>query len=118
MKQLKDVRPIIKMILAERDKNPLMINQERYLPNWKPNQFGNAVRGGLRKALRIIEQAPVVDAVEVVRCCECIYRKNELYCPMCYEEYVHDENDGGDWVMHDRTKDQGFCHVGKRDVKK
>lgn len=71
--QLKDVTPIIKEILVERDKNPLMINTERYLPCYRPNQYGNAVRAGLRKALRVIEQAPVVDAVPVVMCCECKY---------------------------------------------
>lgn len=64
--QLKDVTPIIKAILDERNKIPLMINTERYIPNWQPNLHGNAMRGGIRKALRIIEQAPVVDTVPVV----------------------------------------------------
>ena len=63
--QLKDVTPIIKAILDERNKIPLMINTERYIPNWQPNLNGNAMRGGIRKALRIIEQAPVVEAVPV-----------------------------------------------------
>lgn len=64
--QLKDVTPIIKAILDERNKIPLMINTERYIPNWQPNLNGNAMRGGIRKALRAIEQAPVVDAKPVV----------------------------------------------------
>lgn len=53
--QLKDVTPIIKAILKERDNIPLTIDTERYLPNPRPNQYGSAMRGGLRKALRIIE---------------------------------------------------------------
>jgi hypothetical protein len=60
--QLKDVTPIIKAILEERDKIPRIINQERYIPNPQPYHDGNLIRGGIRKALRIIEQAPVVEA--------------------------------------------------------
>ena len=48
--QLKDVTEIIREILKERDKHP---------PTCKYNEN---VRAGLRKALRIIEQASVVDA--------------------------------------------------------
>ena len=97
--QLKDVTPIIKAILDERNKIPLMINTERYIPNWKPNQHGNAMRGGIRKALRIIEQAPVVDVVEVVHaywkehlgegytgCSKCDfipYNISDNFCPNC-----------------------------------
>ena len=61
--QLKDVTPIIKAILEERDKIPRIIDQERYIPNPQPYHDGNLIRGGIRKALRIIEQAPVVDAM-------------------------------------------------------
>jgi hypothetical protein len=64
--QLKDVTPIIKAILEERDKIPRIIDKERYIPNPQPYHDGNFMRGGIRKALRIIEQAPVVDAVPVV----------------------------------------------------
>lgn len=63
--QLKDVTPIIKAILEERDRIPRIIDQERYIPNPQPYHDGNFMRGGIRKALRIIEQAPVVDAVPV-----------------------------------------------------
>lgn len=61
--QLKDVTPIIKAILEERDKIPRIIDKERYIPNPQPYHDGNLIRGGIRKALRIIEQAPVVDAM-------------------------------------------------------
>ena len=109
--QLKDVTPIIKAILEERDKIPLLINTERYIPNWQPNLNGNAMRGGIRKALRIIEQAPVV---EIVRCHECKYRGSEFECPMCHDEYYYDEDDGGEYVTHDNTEDDGFCHKGAK----
>lgn len=61
--QLKDVTPIIKAILEERDKIPRIIDKKRYIPNPQPYHDGNLIRGGIRKALRIIEQAPVVDAM-------------------------------------------------------
>ena len=61
--QLKDVTPIIKAILEERDKIPRIIDQERYIPNPQPYHDGDCMRGGIRKALRIIEQAPVVAAM-------------------------------------------------------
>lgn len=98
--QLKDVTPIIKAILEERDKIPRIIDKERYIPNPQPYHDGDFMRGGIRKALRIIEQAPVADAVPVVHarwekslrvpghyvCTHCGYdyaavRTN--YCPYC-----------------------------------
>lgn len=108
--QLKDATPIIRAIVAERNNIPLLINQERYLPNWQPYHAGNLMRGGIRKALRIIEQAPVVDAVIVVRCKECQYRYSTYDCPM-RKIVVPAEG-----VMHfeDATTDDGFCDKGKR----
>ena len=105
--QLKDVTPIIKAILEERDKIPRIIDKERYIPNPQPYHDGNFMRGGIRKALRIIEQAPVVDVAPVVhgrwekvqvwkdnpqttlRCSLCktqqpIYEHEEWkFCPFC-----------------------------------
>ena len=63
--RLIDATEVIQNIVAERDKIPYELVSE------KPNQHGNSMRGGIRKALRCIEQAPTVDAVPVVRCREC-----------------------------------------------
>ena len=112
--QLKDVTPIIKAILEERDKIPLLHNMERYIPNWTPWHAGNFMRGGIRKALRVIEQAPVVDAVQVVRCKDCWKRGNEMHCPMCYDEWFYDDDDGSDFVTRDYTEDYGFCYEGAK----
>ena len=112
--QLKDVTPIIRQILEERGKIPLFINQGRYIPNWVRNTFGDAVRSGLRKALRVIEQAPVVDAVPVVRCKDCVHRGNWNECPMVHEEVFYDEDDGSDYVTFDNTNDDGFCDRGSK----
>lgn len=112
--QLKDVTPIIKAILEERDKIPRIIDKERYIPNPQPYHDGDCMRGGIRKALRVIEQAPVVDAVPVVRCRECKNRGDESTCPMCHEEYYYDEDDGIDYWTVDNTDDDGFCHNGAK----
>lgn len=63
--RLIDANEVVKNIVAERDKIPYELVSE------KPFKHGNSMRGGIRKALRCIEQAPTVDAVPVVRCREC-----------------------------------------------
>ena len=65
MSRLIDANEVVKAILEERDKIPYELVSE------KPFKHGNSMRGGIRKALRCIEQAPTVDAVLVVRCREC-----------------------------------------------
>ena len=53
---------IIKELLKEREKFPAMV-EERYSFGVKiPRKFNQALRGGIRKALRIAETAPAVDA--------------------------------------------------------
>lgn len=106
--QLKNVTAIIADIVKERDKIPLIVDTERYLPNPQPYHAGNMMRGGIRKALRIIEQAPIVDAVQVVRCKNCANRGSSYNCPM-RKLYVPVEG-----VMHyeDYTTDDGYCHKG------
>ena len=63
--RLIDANKVVKDIISERDKIPYELVSEN------PFKHGNSMRGGIRKALRCIEQAPTVDAVPVVRCREC-----------------------------------------------
>ena len=53
----------------------------------------------------------------VVRCKDCIHRQTDE-CLMYYEEwYEIDEGDGyadTDFIIHDYTRDDGFCHHGER----
>ena len=65
--RLIDANRVVKDIISERDKIPYELVSE------KPFKHGNSMRGGIRKALRCVEQAPAVDAVPVVRCRECKY---------------------------------------------
>lgn len=106
--QLKDVTPIIKEILAERDNIPVVHNTDRYIPHWTPWHAGNFMRGGIRKALRAIEQAPVVDAVPVVRCKDCKNRGTPYSCPM--RKLVMPFQGAGSY--EDCTEDDGYCHMG------
>ena len=97
--RLIDANKVVKNIVAERDKIPRTISTAPYeLGTEKPYHAGDQMRGGIRKALRCIEQAPTVDAVSVVRCEKCV---------------LH-----GDCVTEDAFVLAGienpFCCVGKR----
>lgn len=103
--QYKDVREIINSTLRERDKIP------RYVaPDLSPDRAGDLMRGGIRKVLRIIEQAPVADVVAVVRCKECQHRYSTYDCPM-RKIIVPVE---GMMYYEDFTTDEGFCDRGER----
>ena len=70
--RLIDANEVVKNIVAERDKIPRTVPTAPYeLETEKPYHVGDQMRGGIRKALRCIEQAPTVDAVPVVRCRDC-----------------------------------------------
>lgn len=77
MSRLIDANAVVKAILEERDKIPRTITTAPYeLGTEKPFHAGDQMRGGIRKALRCIEQAPTVDAVVVTRCKNCKYLVN------------------------------------------
>lgn len=60
-----------------------------------------------------IANAPTIDAIEVVRCKDCKYRR-ENECPMYHEEWSVTE-DGDDWLnTNDYTDYNGFCDWGER----
>ena len=86
MSRLIDANAVVKAILAERDKIPRTVPTAPYeLGTEKPFRAGDQMRGGIRKALRCIEQAPTVDAVSVVRCREC--KQGEVDDPDFPDQY-------------------------------
>ena len=109
--RLIDANAVVKAILEERDKIPRTIATAPYEP-WaeKPYHAGDQMRGGIRKALRCIEQAPTVDAIPVVRCWECkhlnVVNRKELYahCPKTNTVFLPFELD---------TREH-FCSLGER----
>lgn len=52
-----------------------------------------------------IESAPAVDAVEVVRCKDCIRRYDTDECPMCYVR---------EGQYYEYTSGNGYCDRGER----
>ena len=95
--RLIDANKVVKAILAERDKIPYELVSE------KPFKHGNSMRGGIRKALHCIEQAPTVDAVHVVRCRECKKHSEangKHYCKF--------------WRMYCPDDSEFFCKAGER----
>lgn len=86
-----------------------LISRSALLAEYDRVHVGNP--GGARK---LIEEAPAVDAVEVVRCKECFKRNDPSRCPMCYDEWYYDDDDGNDFIRHDNTIDDGFCNVGAK----
>ena len=60
---------------------------------------------GLDKAMGAVDRLPAVDAVEVVRCRDCVRRNDPSECPMCFLSE-------GDW--DDYTNDDGYCERGER----
>ena len=113
-KRLIDATDLVRRVLVERDKIPL-----EFVPRYNlgvPESFkqGQAMRGGIRKALREIETSQTVDAVEVVRCRDCKHRGFAGECPMCYTEDFYNEDYGYDYWDVDKTVDEGFCHCGEK----
>lgn len=68
-----DANVLKEKLLQERDAIPLT-RVERYSFGVEtPNRDGIAMRGGINKALRCMEQTPTADVVKVVRCKDCKY---------------------------------------------
>lgn len=107
-----------KRLLAERDKIPYTVPGADYefrIP--QTNHFGNAMRGGIRKALRCLEEcAHVTDVVEVVRCKNCKYWHEETgWCH--HNSHFLDANgeacypwESNDWKMF---SGDDYCSLGE-----
>ena len=61
----------------------------------------------------ILQHAPTIDAVPVVRCKDCVKRKTDN-CPMYHEEFEAFDSYDGSWIGYDKTTDNGFCQCGKK----
>ena len=104
--RLIDANKVVKDIISERDKIPYELVSE------KPFKHGNSMRGGIRKALRCIEQAPTVDAVPVVFCRECKHWKptgSKAGNSFSDMEYI-----GGCEFTKYCRRESDFCSYGER----
>ena len=108
MSRLIDANAVVKAILAERDKIPRTVPTAPYeLGTEKPFHAGDQMRGGIRKALRCIEQAPTVDAVPVVRCEKCVHYEMGV----CLK--IYDDGAASSYAWQKRKPDD-FCSYGER----
>lgn len=63
-----------------------------------------------------VDNAPAVDAVEIVRCKNCALRGDPENCPMCAHRFEIAPN-GLEFCYSNNTEDDGFCHKGvKKDA--
>ena len=82
--RLVDANKLVKSIIEERNKIPLTMPCAPYeLLDVKPNAAGQNQRGGIRKALRCVEEAPTIDAVPVVRCKDCKHFGGVVFAYTC-----------------------------------
>lgn len=101
--RLIDADALKEKLLKERDAIPKTITERYGFGVETPNKNGDFMRGGIRKALRCMEQTPTIDAVPVVHakwklnrdgsgtCSNCIRTRNDVwdmgnldnYCSYC-----------------------------------
>ena len=60
---------------------------------------------GWNGLIGLIEKAPTIDAVPVVRCKDCIRRYDTDECPMCFLS---------EGKYYEYTNENGFCDRGER----
>lgn len=74
-------------------------------------------RDAFIQALDALSALPSAETVQVVRCKNCKHRETDD-CPMYWMEWlIIDEGDGftdNDYIVHDYTTDDGYCHYGER----
>ena len=112
--RLIDADELKKRILVERGKIPLTCpgaSYEFYIS--KPYQHGNSMRGGIRKALRCMEQCKTVDAVSVVRCKDCKHWCDSWVAPDGKHTHGECHMEDADDVIVGRWGDD-FCSYGER----
>ena len=107
--RLIDADALKQKLLAERDAIPLTYTERYGFGVEFPSSFGQARRGGVKTALRCMEQTPTIDAVPVVRCRDC---KHYTY-PRCGYGICKIHSDGGSSEAVYMC-DNDFCSYGER----
>ena len=74
---------------------------------------GTAVKIGLyRNSIiqQVIDEQPTVDAIEVVRCKDCVWNK-QPQCPLSYTSPLSEDGEVSIWY---KNKGNDYCSYGKR----
>lgn len=81
--RLIDADHLKELILKERDAIPKTVCERYGLGVEKPNNHGNSMRGGIRKALRCMEQCPTIEAEPVKQGKWETANDGTHFCPHC-----------------------------------
>ena len=86
------------------DADKLLEIYKKWIPQLSSEEDGGD-RRGVETCIAVLVDKPTVDAVEVVRCKDCIKRYDTDECPMCFVS---------DGKYYEFTQDDGFCDRGER----
>ena len=82
-----------------------------YMNLVKMKDFGELTA---KKAIRIVENAPTVDAVPVIRCKDCIHNvSNRITDPLCINDYSGDDI-VCDYFETDGMEPDDYCSYAER----
>ena len=102
--RLIDADALKEKLRKERDAIPLTYTERYGFGVEFPSGFGQARRGGVKTALRCMEQTPTIDAVPVVRCKDCrfVEKSDDESIYLCLRK------------MLGMIRSDDFCSYGKR----
>lgn len=103
--RLIDADALKEKILKERDAIPTTRTERYGFGVEFSNPHGESMRGGIRKALRCMEQTPTIDAVPVVRCKDCKFQTTKAHTSVGFCEV---------WQGYNGLGDEGYCVYGER----
>lgn len=90
-----------------------LIDADALFPDMRVDVYDDDAAKTALNIVSIVYSAPTIDAVPVVRCKDC-WKRGGYHCPMFYEELMSYDEDRSEWLEHDQTENDGFCHLGAR----
>ena len=95
----------MRLIDADRLNNPIYAQEDHITGSGMSYDEICGYNDGIDIAWNKIDQAPIIDAVPVVRCKDCIRRYDTDECPMCFLI---------EGKYYEYTNGNGFCDRGER----
>ena len=95
----------MRLIDADRLNKPIYAEEDNITGSGMSYDEICGYNDGIDIAWNKIDQAPIIDAVPVVRCKDCIRRYDTDECPMCFLI---------DGKYYEYTNENGFCDHGER----
>ena len=95
----------MRLIDADRLNKPIYAEEDNITGSGMSYDEICGYNDGIDIAWNKIDQAPIIDAVPVVRCKDCIRRYDTDECPMCFLI---------EGKYYDCTNENGFCDRGDR----